>query len=185
MDKKELSAQERTALAEKLALSYFHSYRKESVKDGVTYAGAWTLAEDATYYSPYFVGETIRLGAAAINFDESSAMEALSYSIEFDDWKPVDFKYYPSEHGVAWKTHFMGRRKDDGQPMGFFAYSYLDINVYGEITHWETHVNRDYDVFLDKAIGTHGPFHGMDEYMQAVCRKLASAGIDINKLMKR
>ncbi|HAH60529.1 MAG TPA: hypothetical protein DCL73_00360 [Treponema sp.] len=62
--------------------------------------------------------------------------------------------------------------------MDFFAYSYLDVNDYGEITHWETHVNSAYDRFLDVAIGTHGPFPGPDAYMAAVNKKLNAAGID-------
>lgn len=185
MEKKKLSLEEKLSLCENLALSYFHSYDKESVKDGNTYAGSWTFAKDATYWSPYFGCETIDLGKAPVNVNDSSYLEALSYSVEFNDWKPVEFFYYPSPKGVAWRTHFKGYRKDNGEPMEFFAYSYLDVNDYGEITHWETHVNRDYDAFLDKAIGAHGPFHGTDEYMNVVMKKLSSAGIDLSKLMKK
>lgn len=66
--------------------------------------------------------------------------------------------------------------------MEFFSYSYIRINDYGEITHWETHVNKQYDDFLDVAIGAHGPFKGEVEYMEVVCRKLKSAGIDLEKI---
>ena len=40
-------------------------------------------------------------------------------------------------------------RKKDDVFMDFFAYSYIKTNEYGEITHWETHVNSDYNDFLD------------------------------------
>lgn len=67
--------------------------------------------------------------------------------------------------------------------MDFFAYSYIRTNEYGEITHWETHVNSDYNDFLDVAIGEHGPYrNGSDAYMEAVTRKLKSAGIDLAAL---
>ena len=42
--------------------------------------------------------------------------------------------------------------------MDFFAYSFIRTNEYGEITHWETHVNPAYNDFLDVAIGEHGPY---------------------------
>ena len=70
--------------------------------------------------------------------------------------------------------------------MDFFAYSYIKTNEYGEITHWETHVNSDYNDFLDVAIGEHGPYkNGTDEYMAAVMRKLKSAGIDIASVVHK
>ena len=54
-------------------------------------------------------------------------------------------------------------------------------NEYGEITHWETHVNSDYNDFLDVAIGEHGPYkNGASDYMKAVKKKLISAGIDFS-----
>lgn len=44
-------------------------------------------------------------------------------------------------------------------------------------------MNSDYNDFLDVAIGEHGPYkNGADPYMQAVARKLMSAGIDLAAL---
>ncbi len=112
-------------------------------------------------------------------------MEALSYSVEFDNWAPVDFEKFPSVEGVAWKTHFGGYRKKDGVFMDFFAYSFIRTNEYGEITHWETHVNAAYNDFLDVAIGEHGPYTDANVYMAAVMKKLASARIDLRALMHK
>ena len=68
--------------------------------------------------------------------------------------------------------------------MDFFVYSFIRTNEYGEITHWETHVNCDYNDFLDVAIGEHGPYReSSDDYMNAVTKKLLSAGIDLASLM--
>ena len=93
---------------------------------------------------------------------------------------------FPAVDGVAWKTHFGGHRKSDDVFMDFFAYSYIRSNEYGEITHWETHVNSDYNDFLDVAIGEHGPYRdSADRYMQAVSKKLLSAGIDLRALMHK
>ena len=70
--------------------------------------------------------------------------------------------------------------------MDFFAYSYIHTNEYGEITHWETHVNSDYNDFLDVAIGEHGPYkESADDYMRAVMLKLASGGIDLQSIMHK
>ena len=67
--------------------------------------------------------------------------------------------------------------------MDFFDFSYIKTNKYGEITHWETYVNSDYNDFQDVAIGEHGPYkNGADAYMKAVTKKLMSAGIDIKAL---
>ncbi len=178
MGNKILTPDECTKISAALALSYYNAYNKKIVKDGSTYAGDWKFAKGATYWSPYFGNKMINLELCAIPVADSASMEALSYSAEFNNWGPLDFNYWATPSGVAWKTHFGGYRKSDGVMMDFFAYSYLDVNDYGEITHWETHVNSAYDRFLDVAIGTHGPFPGPDAYMAAVNKKLNAAGID-------
>lgn len=110
-------------------------------------------------------------------------MEAVAYSVAFTGWGPVDFQCWPSDQGFAMKTRFEGTRRSDGEKMGFFAYGYVITNVIGEITRWETHVNRDYDAFLDEAIGVHGPFEGRaDDYMDALARTLKRAGVELPRM---
>lgn len=182
MKNKILTPDECTKISENLALSYYNAYNKKAVKDGATYED-WKFAKGATYWSPYFGNEMIDLEHCAIPVIDSASMEALSYSVEFNDWSPLDFDYWATPSGVAWKTHFGGYRKSDGVMMDFFAYSYLNVNDYGEITHWETHVNSDYDRFLKVAIGTHGPFSDSNVYMEAVTRKLKASGIDFSTVI--
>lgn len=182
-EKKVLTDAERIAVNKKIAESYLAAYDAKKVKDGATYAD-WKFAEKADYWSPYFGNEKIDLSSNPVSVGDSATFEALSYSIEFPDWAPISFQCWPAVNGVAWKTEFGGHRKGSGAAMSFFAYSYIDTNEYGEIIHWETHVNSDYNDFLDAAIGTHGPFrNGSGEYMQAVYTKLGSAGIDLSKFM--
>ncbi len=178
MEKKILTDMERIANNKAIAEAYISVYDETSVKDGSTYEG-WRYAPHATYWSPYFGNGTIDLQENPISVEDSATMEALSYSVEFDDFKPLEFECYPSIEGVAWKTRFGARRKSDGVLMSWFTYSYIHTNEYGEITHWETHVNGAYDAFLDVAIGEHGPYDDANLYMAAVMRKLASAGIDL------
>lgn len=180
--KKKLDEKERTALTRRLAESYIAAYDKKAVKDGATYDD-WVFASDATYWSPYFGNEMIDLSVNPMSVADAATFEAKSYSVEFKDWGPLDFECFPTPDGVAWKSHFGGHRRRDNVLMDFFAYSFLHINEYGEITHWETHVNPDYNDFLDVAIGAHGPFkNGAHEYMAAVVKKLESAGIDLKSL---
>ena len=68
------------------------------------------------------------------------------------------------------KTRWQGTNRHDGVEMGFYSYSFVDTNDDGEVTRWETHVNDEYSAFLDVAIGVHGPFHGTDEYVEALER---------------
>ena len=183
MEKKILTDLERIENNRKIAMSYYAAYDKKAVKDGATYE-TWKYAPKADYWSPYFGNDTIDLETNPISVADAAMMEALSYSVEFRDWAPVDFECFPAVEGVAWKTHFGGYRKSDGVFMDFFAYSYIRSNEYGEITHWETHVNSDYNDFLDVAIGEHGPYKtSADHYMMAVNKKLLSAGIDLSALM--
>ncbi len=185
MGKKVLTDEERIALNRSIAESYFAAYDKKAVKDGATYDN-WEFAPNADYWSPYFGNGTINLSTNPISVEDSATMEALSYSVEFSDWAPIDFECWPAVEGVAWKSHFGGHRKDNGEFMDFFAYSYIKSNEYGEITHWETHVNCDYNDFLDVAIGEHGPYkNGAQPYMEAVMRKLTSAGIDVASVMRK
>ena len=181
-EKKILNDMERLEKNRQIAESYYIVYSKKTVKDGAVY-DKWVFAPNATYWSPYFGNNKIDLGVCPISVEDSATMEALSYSIEFKDWGPVDFECFPSIEGVAWKTHFGGHRKKDDVFMDFYAYSFIKTNEYGEITHWETHVNTDYNDFLDVAIGEHGPYkEGADPYIKAVTKKLMSAGIDISAL---
>lgn len=184
MEKKVLTNEERIANNRAIAESYYHAYDKKAVKDGAVY-DVWAFAPHAEYWSPYFGNSMIDLQENPISVEDSATMEALSYSVEFDDWGPVDFECFPSVDGVAWKTHFGGHRKKDGVFMDFFAYSFIRSNEYGEITHWETHVNSGYNEFLDVAIGEHGPYNDANVYMAAVMRKLSSAGIDLAALMHK
>ena len=165
----------------KIAETYFHAYDKKAVKDGAVYEG-WRYAPHADYWSPYFGNELIDLEEHPISVEDAATMEALSYSVEFKDWGPIDFECFPSTDGVAWKTHFGAHRKSDDVFMDFFAYSFVRTNKYGEITHWETHVNSSYNDFLDAAIGEHGPYQDSNIYMNAVMKKLTSAGIDLKAL---
>lgn len=182
MEKKVLTDLERIENNRAIAMSYYSVYDKTSVKDGSVY-DAWVYAPHAEYWSPYFGGNMIDLQENPISVEDSATMEALSYSVEFDNWKPIDFECFPSIEGVAWKTHFGATRKSDGVFMDFFAYSFIRSNEYGEITHWETHVNAAYNDFLDVAIGEHGPYDDANRYMAAVMKKLQSAGIDLAALM--
>lgn len=187
-EKKVLTPEERVALNRRIAESYIGAYDKtrvkegNAVKDGAIWE-AWVFSKDADYWSPYFGNGTINLATNPISVEDSATFEALSYSIEFADWAPLDFECFPCVEGCAWKSHFGGHRRDNGEFMDFFAYSYIHTNEYGEITHWETHVNSDFSDFLQVAIGDHGPYkNGADVYMAAVVKKLASAGIDIRKI---
>lgn len=174
-----LSLAERIERHRSLAESYHQSYAERSVQQGATYA-EWVFADNATYASPYFGSELIDLTVHPISVQESATMEALAYSVRFDNWGPVEFQCWPSDAGFAMKSYFVGNRRSDGVAMGFHAYGFIDTDEQCRITHWETHVSREYDDFLDVAIGVHGPFNGQAEhYMSALAATLAQAGVPV------
>ncbi|MCC6496721.1 MAG: hypothetical protein IT193_10750 [Propionibacteriaceae bacterium] len=173
------SLQERLDRHRRMAESYHQGYAKRSVQDGETY-DEWVFAPEATYASPYFGSETIDLVTHPISVRESATMEAVAYSVRFDNWGPVDFQAWPSDRGFAMATRFEGARRTDGVVMGFHAYGFVDTDQDCRITHWETHVSRDYDDFLDIAIGVHGPFTGdAADYLAALGATLAEAGVKL------
>ena len=175
----ELTLLERLDLHRRMAESYHAGYAERSVQDGQTYTD-WQFGPTATYASPYFGDEEIDLATHPISVKQSATMEAVAYSVAFDGWGPVDFQCWPSPDGFAMKTRFEGRRRADGVVMGFFAYGFVTTDTEGLITHWETHVSREYDDFLDVAIGVHGPFVGKaDDYMAALGATLAKAGVTL------
>ncbi|MBN1952202.1 MAG: hypothetical protein JW801_13460 [Bacteroidales bacterium] len=179
MTKKKLSLYEKIVHHRRMAESYFNAYSKKVVKDGATY-DEWKFADDAVYWSPYFGNHIIKLKDHPISVQKSAHMEALSYSMVFPDWGPVDFKCWPSDRGFVMKTHFVGHMAD-GKEMGFFAYGFIETNDYGEIIRWETHVNEDYSAFLDVAIGVRGPFlENANDYMEAVAKALQRAGVEMS-----
>lgn len=161
-----------------MAESYHQGYARHSVQEGETYA-EWVFSPVAQYWSPYFGSEVIDLASHPISVKESATMEAVAYSVRFEDWGPVNFQSWPSDQGFAMKTRFEGRRRSDGVVMGFFAYGFVETDPEGQITRWETHVSREYDDFLDIAIGVHGPFSGRaDDYLNALRATLAEAGVE-------
>ena len=112
MEKEVLTDAMRIEKNRRIAQAYYAAYDKKAVKDGATYAD-WIYASHATYWSPYFGNGMIDLETNPISVEDSATLEALSYSIEFKDWGPIDFECFPSVDGVAWKTHFGAHRKKD------------------------------------------------------------------------
>lgn len=179
----EPSLAERIELHRRMALAYYGAYQGRDVQDGQTYA-EWRFAPEAVYWSPYFGTEEIELATHPVSVQQSATMEAVAYGVRFTDWGPASFECWPAEDGFAMKTRFEGHTRD-GVLMGFFAYGFVRTDDQGRIVRWETHVSRDYDDFLDVAIGVHGPFQGKaDDYLAALSRTLAEAGISLPKMSR-
>jgi hypothetical protein len=179
-EKKILTLEERIEQHRRMAESYHSAYMKKVVKDGATY-DEWVFADNALYWSPYFGDNVISLKQHPMSVKQAATMEALTYSLTFPDWGPLNFKCWPSDNGFVMQSHF-GGHDQAGEMMDFYAYGFVETNESGEVARWETHVSPEYNDFLDVAIGIHGPFkQGPEAYMAAVGRKLREAGIDLSK----
>lgn len=177
-----LTLEQRLDLHRRMAHSYHEGYTERAVQDGATYTD-WVFSPKATYLSPYFGSEEIELATYPVSVRESATMEAVAYSVRFDNWGPADFLCWPSDQGFTMKTRFEGTRRSDGVAMGFFAYGFVDTDAAGRIIHWETHVNAEYDDFLDVAIGVRGPFPGrVEDYTAALGATLKEAGVALPRL---
>jgi hypothetical protein len=173
-----MTLEERIALHRRMAESYYNAYHQQAVKEGTTYED-WKFADNAVYFSPYFGQGLIHLKEHPISVKTSATMEAKAYSLKFPDWGPEQFKCWPSDNGFVMQTLFSGHT-EDGKKMSFYAYGFVETNEAGEITRWETHVNEDYDAFLDVAIGVHGPFdNDASAYMEALGRTLKAVGVNL------
>ncbi|OBF00408.1 hypothetical protein [Mycobacterium sp. 852002-10029_SCH5224772] len=174
-----MNLEERIAHHRRMADAYRDAYLHQGVQDGETFAAAWKFADDGVYMSPYFTGDQVfKFSEFPEDTARASTMEAKVYSLTFPDWKPADFKYWPAENGVVMKTRWEGHTTD-GIRMGFYSYSFIETNAAGELTRWETHVNDEYNAFLDAAIGVHGPFHGTGEYVEVLELCLKRAGVSV------
>ncbi|RUP01797.1 MAG: hypothetical protein EKK34_27340 [Mycobacterium sp.] len=171
-----MNLQERIAHHGRMAEAYRDAYLRQGVQEGEAFAEAWTFAEDGVYVSPYFTGDQVfRFSEFPEDTARASTLEAKVYSLSFPDWKPSDFKYWPAANGLVMKTRWEGHTTD-GVQMGFYSYSFIETNDAGELTRWETHVNDEYNAFLDIAIGVHGPFQGTSEYVELLELRLAKSG---------
>lgn len=171
--------EQRIANHVRMAEAYRDAYLRQGVQAGEAFADAWKFAEDGVYVSPYFTGDQVfKLSEFPEDTAGASTMEAKAYSLSFPDWKPASFDYWPANNGVVMKTRWEGHTKD-GVKMGFYSYSFIETNDDGQITGWETHVNDEYNAFLDVAFDVHGPFHGTGEYLEALERTLAAAGVTV------
>lgn len=176
-----MTLEQRLARHEQMAQGYRSAYNKHTVENGEEYSD-WVFAPHAEYWSPYFGDKLIDLETNPISVRQAAAMEASIYCITLPDWAPLDFKCWSSDKGFVMQTHFGGHDRD-GKLWDFYAYGFVETNARCEITRWETHVSTEYNDFLDKVIGTHGPFkNGPEPYMDAVAKKLREAGIDPTKL---
>jgi hypothetical protein len=176
-EKKKLTVEERIELHHRMAEGYGVAYLHRAVKDGASYE-AWKFSDDAVYSSPYFISDVMPLRESSISVSTSATMEAKAYSLKFPDWSPAEFKYWPADNGFVMKTRWEGHTQE-GVKMGFYSYSFIETNEYGEISRWETHVNEEYNAFLDVAIGVHGPFKGREAYNEALTRTLKAAGVSL------
>jgi hypothetical protein len=180
-------------------------------QEGGTYA-KWKFAKDAVLLQPEFCGHDDGThGITPVRFDmfttdptlkgksesmdmtaKAATMEGTAYAQSFPDWKPVDFQVYPSDRGCAWRTRWEGYTRNatksdgtkipDGTKMGFYTFSYIDINDEGEITRWETQNNGEYSDFLDVVVHQRPPFKLKGfEYMAALARTLKEHGIEIKR----
>lgn len=175
------SLEERLTRHRKMAESYYAAYQERTVEDGASYS-EWVFAPHAKYWSPYFGDNLIDLSEYPMSVRKSATMEAGTYCVTFPDWGPLGFKCWPSENGFVMQTHFGGHDRE-GKLWEFYAYGFVETNEAGEITRWETHVSPEYNDFLDRAIGIHGPFkEGPEPYMEAVAKKLREAGVDPQKV---
>jgi phytoene dehydrogenase-like protein len=172
-----MNLEERIEHHRRMALGYGNAYLHQVVQEGEEYED-WTFADDAVYSSPYFTGEEVlKLSEVPTDAAEAATMEAKAYSLTFPDWKPADFRYWPAPNGLTMKVRWQGTMAD-GTEMGFYSYSFVETNERGEVARWETHVNDEYSAFLDVTIGVHGPFHGHSEYVDALRKRLAQAGVE-------
>ena len=171
--------EERIAHHVRMAEAYRDAYLRQGVQDGEAFADAWKFAEDGVYVSPYFTGDQVfKFSEFPEDTARASTMEAKAYSLSFPDWKPAGFDYWPADNGLVMKTRWEGHTAA-GVKMGFYSYSFITTNEAGELIRWETHVNDEYNAFLDVALGVHGPFHGTGEYLDALERTLAAAGVTV------
>ena len=176
-----MTLEERLEKHRRMAESYHQAYVKQSVQDGSTY-DEWQFADDAVYWSPYFGDSLIDLKTNPISVRQSATMEALSYSSTLPDWTALGFKCWASENGFVMQTHF-GGHDSDGKLWDFYAYGFVETDEVCRIKRWETHVSPEYNDFLVKCLGVHGPFkNGAEEYMAAVAKKMKEAGIPIEKM---
>lgn len=170
--KKKLNPEEKIALHTRMAKGYRDAYKKERSKQSMTFDG-WAFAPDATYRSPYFTGDMkYSLSDFSVDAVKGTTNETQAYLLTFPDWCQTDFQYWAAENGFVMKTRWEGHHKDTGEAMGFYSYSFVETNEYGEVKHWETHTNDEYSIFLDAAIGVHGPFRGKETYNDALERVL-------------
>jgi len=174
-----LRLEDRIAQHVRMAEAYRDAYLRQGVQDGEAFADTWKFADEGVYVSPYFTGDQVfPFSEFPEDTAKASTMEAKAYSLSFPDWKPADFKYWAADNGFVMKTRWEGHTTD-GVGMGFYSYGFVDTNDAGELTRWETHVNDEYNAFLDVAVGVHGPFHGTGEYVEALERTLAAAGVTV------
>jgi len=171
-----MNTEDRVAKHRRMAEAYRNAYLRKGVEQGESYE-EWKFADNAVYASPYFTGDQVYpMSEFSMNAATSATNEAAAYALTFPDWAPADFKCWPADNGFVMKTRWEGHMKD-GTKMGFYSYGFVETNDRGEITRWETHVNDEYSPFLEVAIGVRGPFHGTEEYNDAVARTLREAGI--------
>lgn len=176
-----MTLEERIEQHRRMAESYRDAYNKHTVEEGATYQD-WVFAPHAEYWSPYFGDNLIDLDTHPMSVRQSATMEADTYCLSLPDWAPLGFKCWPSDNGFVMQTHF-GGHDEEGKLWEFYAYGFVETNEKCEITRWETHVSPEYNEFLDKVIGVHGPFkNGPEPYMAAVAKKLRAAGIDPTKV---
>lgn len=183
MAKTKLTLEQRVALHRRMAESYGNAYIAKRVGEGATYLEsgqqeAWKFADDVVYSSPYWTQDKAHpFSKFPMPVHDYATIEARAYTVNVPDWGAVDFKCWPADNGFVMKLRWEGHKKKDGKKIGFYSYSFVETNEYGEVTRWETHVNKEYDDFLDVAIGEHGPYADHRPYIETLRRVCREGGL--------
>lgn len=182
MAKTKLALADRVALHRRMAEAYGHAYMAKRVGGSASYLDssrqeAWKFADDVVYSSPYWTGDKAHpFSEFPMPVHDYATIEARAYTVRFPDWGPVSFECWPADNGFVMKFRWEGTTKQ-GRKMGFYSYSFVVTNEYGEVTRWETHVNKEYDDFLDVAIGEHGPYADHRPYIETLRRVCREGGL--------
>jgi hypothetical protein len=167
-----MNLEERLALHQRLADTYFDAYAHHIEREAVVMNDEWKIAPDLQYSCAYFgVGKPAPI--AHLVDDAGNTKEMKVYLAAMPDWRAVEFLGWPSPQGFVTRTRFEGTTKQ-GRTLSSTLVNFWYTNQSGEITRCDAVINGDeHGPVVEAVTGIRGPFESFEAYWRALRASLA------------
>jgi hypothetical protein len=165
-----MTLEERLALHQRLADTYFDAYARHIERGAVVMSDEWRLSPGFLYSSGYH-GVDAPAPIASLIEGAGNTNEMKVYLARIPNWRAVECLGWPTPQGFVTRTLWAGRTRD-GRMLSSTLVNFWHVNEAGEITRCDGFINgEELGPVMEVVLGRRGPFKSFAEYWQALATR--------------